>query len=211
MREESPRITMREESPKYSKGFAGSGGFSVLELVIVCAVALCLAAIMTPEFMRISYDIRLKSAATNLSALMQQARILAARKNKIYTIVIPTGGGEACVDLDLSTTCDSGEPVIMFNTNISPASAAPTGTPSAYALVGDTTAPTPYDNATTLGYSARGLPCAYVSGTCSTPSATYFVYYLMDARPNGNTGWAAVVVTRTGRTKTVTWNGSSWN
>jgi hypothetical protein len=80
---------------------------------------------------------------------------------------------------------------------------------TAYVLVGDT-AGTTYDNATTLGYSPRGLPCAYISGVCGTPAAGYFVYYLTSKRSGGSTGWAAVVVTRAGRSKVVTWSGTAW-
>lgn len=176
---------------------------------------MCLAGVAFPIFTKISYNIRLKSASTNISGLMQQARILAARQNAVYTVVIPSTGGQAFINLNPGTnsTLDSNEPVIRFNSNITPATGAPNGsggTPSAYVLSGDNSG-TSYDNATTLGYSPRGLPCAYVSSTCSTPAASYFVYYLRDARPDGTTGWAAVVVTRTGRTKSYTWNGASWN
>jgi len=38
----------------------------------------------------------------------------------------------------------------------------------------------------------------------------YFVHYLTDTRV-GSAGWAAVVVTKAGRTKVVNWNGSQWN
>jgi len=206
-------LTMRQEYAKRSRGNAASKGFSLTEIIVVLAIMMTLAGVAFPIFTKISYNIRLKSAATNLSGLMQQARILAARQNAIYTIAIPTAGGQACIDLNLDGVCQSTEPVIMFNSNITPATGAPNGTggtPTAYVLIGDT-GTTNYDNATTLGYSARGLPCAYVSSTCSTPAAGYFVYYLRDARADGTTGWAAVVVTRTGRTKSYTWNGASWN
>lgn len=201
---------------KPSRGIAASKGFSLLEIVIVMAVMLCLAGVAFPIFTKISYNVRLKSAAVNLSGLMQQARILAARQNAVYTVVIPNTGGQACINLNpgVNTGCDSTEPLITFNSNVTPAAAAPDGsggTPTAYLLSGDTGTGTPYDNATTLGYSARGLPCAYVSSTCTTPPTTYFVYYLKDPRPDGTIGWAAVVVTRTGRTKSFTWNGASWN
>jgi prepilin-type N-terminal cleavage/methylation domain-containing protein len=205
---------MREEYTKRSRGNAASAGFSLLEIIVVVAIMLFLAGVAFPIFTKISYNMRLKSAATNISALMQHARILAARQNAIYTIVIPTAGGQACIDLNLNGACNSGEPVITFNSNITPASGAPNGSggqPSAYVLVGDTGGGSPYDNATTLGYSARGLPCAYVSSTCSTPAASYFAYYLQDSRPDGSTGWAVIIVTRTGRTKSLTWNGASWN
>ena len=214
---------MREEYIKRSRGNAAFSGFTLTEIIIVLAIVLTLAAVAFPVFTRISYNIRLKSAATNISGLMQNARILAARQNAVYTVLIPSSGGAACINLNPGTdsTCDSGEvvlgkpePVIRFNSNITPAAAAPDGsggTPTAYVLQGDTSTVPAYDNATTMGYSARGLPCAYVSSTCSTPAASYFVYYLQDPRPGGTTGWAAVVVTRTGRTKVYTWNGASWN
>ena len=208
-------LTMREEYTKRSRGNAATEGFTVTEIIVVLAVIMCLSGIAFPIFSKISYNIRLKSAATNISGLMQQARIQAARQNAVYTVAIPTTGGTACIDLNRDGTCQSTDPVIRFNANITPAAAAPDGTggtPTAFVLAGDT-GTTNYDNATTLGYSARGLPCAYISSTstCSTPAAGYFVYYLRDARPDGTTGWAAVVVTRTGRTKSYTWNGASWN
>jgi type II secretory pathway pseudopilin PulG len=209
-------LTMREEYTERSRGNADPSGFTVTEIIVVLAIVMCLAGVAFPIFTKISYSIRLKSAATNLSGLMQQARILAARQNGVYTIVIPNTGGQAFINLNpgINTTWDSGEPRITFNSNITPAAGAPDGsggTPTAYILAGDTGTGTPYDNATTLGYSARGLPCAYASPTCSTPATTYFVYYLKDARGDGTIGWAAVVVTRTGRTKSYTWNGGSWN
>jgi hypothetical protein len=93
------------------------------------------------------------------------------------------------------------------------AAGAPTGGPGQpipYVLVGDTAGVT-YTNNTKLGYSPRGLPCAYVAPppTCATPAAGYFVYYVQDTNPTG-VNWAAVVVTRSGRTKVVTWNGANW-
>jgi prepilin-type N-terminal cleavage/methylation domain-containing protein len=207
-------LTMREEHTKRSRGNAASSGFSLTEIIVVLAIVMCLAGVAFPIFTKISYNIRLKSAATNISGLMQQARIMAARQNAVYTVLIPNTGGQACIDTNRNGGCGSTEPVIRFNSNITPATAAPDGsggTPSAYVLAGDSGTGTPYDNATTLGYSARGLPCAYASSICNTPATTYFVYYLRDARADGTTGWAAVVVTRTGRTKSYIWNGASWN
>jgi Tfp pilus assembly protein FimT len=153
----------------------------------------------------------LKSAASNLSALMQQARIQAARQNKVYTIAYNATPPQACIDTNKNGTCEAGETVITFNQSISMSTTgAPTGAgaPTAYVLVGDT-AGTTYTNTTTLGYSARGLPCPYTPGNCPTPAAGYFVYYIKDARV-GSTGWAGVVVTRSGRTKPIIWDGASW-
>src|SRR2546423_1468789 len=111
---------MREEHTKRSQGNAASKGFSLLEIVIVMAVMLCLAGVAFPIFTKISYNVRLKSAAVNISGLMQQARIMAARQNAVYTVVIPSTGGQAFINLNPGTnsTWDSSEPVIMFNSNV---------------------------------------------------------------------------------------------
>jgi len=191
-------------------------GFSLLELTIVVAVGLCVMAIAVPYFLQATYDIRLKSAASDLSGLIQQARIQAARRNIVDTVLYQNvnGADEAYIDLNNNGQWDIGpppEPIITFKTTISPATAPPTGTngqPTPYVLTGDTSGVT-YTNSTTLGFSPRGLPCAYAAGVCSTPAGGYFVYYLTDTRPT-NTGWAAVIVTRSGRSKTAVWSGGSW-
>jgi type II secretory pathway pseudopilin PulG len=181
--------------------------------MIVVGISITIAAIAIPTFLTMSYSIRLKSAVSDLSGFMQRTRMLAARQNATYTIGYRsiTGVEEAYIDLNLNGQWDAGEPVITFSSTVTPAAAAPTGTlgtPTPYVLVGDT-AGTIYDNTATLGYSPRGLPCAYTAGVCATPAAGYFVFYFKDQRP-GSIGWGAVVVTRGGRTKTVTWNGAAW-
>lgn len=189
-----------------------SSGFSLLELIIVVSIALILAGMMFPEFLTISYNIRLKDAAVDTSGLLQQARIIAARKNTVYTIGSPTANSFCAFNV-ANNACDPTVQTVTLAASVQLAAAAPTGSsgqPSPYVLVGDTTGSTPYTNGTTLGYSNRGLPCAYAGGVCATPAASYFVYYLTDTRPS-NTGWAVVVVTRTGRSKTFTWNGGSWD
>ena len=197
----------------HASGARFTRGFSLLELLIVVGIAITIVAIAMPSFINTFYSIRLKSAASNLSALMQQARIQAARQNKTYSIAYDTTSSpqKACIDLVNNARCDPGETVITFTLSISMSTTgapAGAGAPPAYVLVGDT-AGTTYDNTTILGYSARGLPCAYTPGNCPTPAAGYFVYYIKDSRV-GSTGWAGVVVTRSGRTKPVIWDGTSW-
>jgi Tfp pilus assembly protein FimT len=190
-------------------------GFSVVELLIVVAIGITIVAIAMPSFINAYYNMRLKSAASNLSGLMQQARIQAARQNKTLSVAYNTATTpqQACIDLNNNGACEAGEPVVTFGQTIAMSTAgapAGAGAPPAYVLVGDT-AGTTYTNTTILGYSARGLPCAYTAstGACPTPAGGYFVYYIQDQRV-GNAGWAAVVVTRSGRTRAITWNGASW-
>src|SRR6476469_2772824 len=89
-------------------------GFSLLELLIVVGIGITIVAIAMPSFINAFYSIRLKSAASNLSSLMQQARIQAARQNKIYTIAYKTTPPQACIDTNTNGTCEAGETVITF-------------------------------------------------------------------------------------------------
>jgi prepilin-type N-terminal cleavage/methylation domain-containing protein len=207
-------MTIRSHFDRHFCMARKSEGFSLLELMVVVAICLIVVATAIPTFLTAYYNIRIKNAVTDLSGLMQRARILAAKNNAVYTIAYRTSGGvqEAFVDENLNGAWDTGEPLITFNSAVTIGSGPPTGTggqPTPYVLVGDTSGTT-YSNTTTLGYSNRGLPCAYSGGTCTTPAPGYFVYYITEQDPSG-TNWAAVVVTRGGRTKAVVWNGTTWN
>lgn len=194
-------------------------GFTVMEVVAIVVMLIFMLGIAAPSIMTAVYNVRLRGGAADLSGLMQQTRITAARQNALQLLRFTTVGGRqvAYIDLNNNNTYDSTEPEVMFNGSVVPAAGAPNGSngqPTAYVLVGDTSNGTPYDNATVLGFSSRGLPCAYdtttTPPTCATPSTTYFVYYLTDTRM-GNPGWAGVVVTKSGRTRVVMWDGASWH
>ena len=206
---------------RHSEGAGPRRGFSLLELMIVVAITMTVMAVAVPKFLTAYYTLRLKAACADLSGLMQKGRIQAARENAVFQIVYTNGSpNTAFVDMNNDQAWNNpkptvngvtqSEPGIFFAPTITMATGAPSGAgaPPAYVLVGDTST-TNYDNATTLGWSARGLPCAYSAGVCATPPAGYFVYYVQDARPTG-TGWGGVVVTRSGRTKVIIWNGTAW-
>jgi Tfp pilus assembly protein FimT len=189
-----------------------------MELLIVLFVVMVIAAIAIPNVLSAVSNIRLRASAADLAGLMQQARIMAAKNNATYAIRYGTLNGAqiAYVDVNGNGAFNAGEPLMQFSGTTVPAAGAPTGSggqPSAYVLVGDTGTGS-YDNTNTLGYTGRGLPCNYdtttTPPTCTTPSAKYFVYYLRITRVGG-TSWAGVVVTKGGRTKITTWNGTTWN
>jgi type II secretory pathway pseudopilin PulG len=193
-------------------------GFSLIELLVVLFVVMVIAAIAIPNILLAVSNIRLRASAGDLAGLIQQARILAAKNNTTYTVLYGTRNGAqiAYIDLNGNGNFDNGEPLVQFSGTTIPASGAPSGSggqPSPYVLVGDTGTGS-YDNTNTLGYTGRGLPCNYdtttTPATCSTPAAKYFVYYLTITRVGGSS-WAAVVVTKGGRTKIATWNGNAWN
>ena len=188
-------------------------GFSLTEIIVVVLIILVVAAISIPNMVKAWYDSQLRTCAFEISDLIQQARTYATKQNKTVTVRYQVSNGvqQAYVDVNNNGSWDSTEPIIDLGRQFTMASAAPAGSggnPSSYVLVGDTSTGTPCDNTCTLGFSARGLPCSYSSGTCSTPAASYFVYYIQDGQSNG---WAAVAVTKAGRSNGLVWNGSAWN
>ena len=194
-----------------------SRGFSLVELIIVVTIIIVVAALALPILLNTVANIRLRAAAGELSGLMQEARILAAKKNTVYDIKFTTVAGiqAAYVDTNLNGAYDAGEPITEFNGAVTPASGPPsgsTGQPAAYVLSGDSSTGTPFDNRNTVAFSPRGLPCNYdtstTPATCATPAASYFVIYL---KGSSAAAWAAVVVTKAGRTKVVVWDGTQWS
>ena len=192
-------------------------GFSLVELITVVVIIIVVAALALPILLNTVANIRLRAAAGELSGLMQEARILAAKKNTVYDIKFITVAGvqTAYVDTNLNGAYDAGEPITEFNGAVTPASGPPSGSagePAAYVLSGDSSTGTPFDNRNTLAFSPRGLPCNYdtstTPGTCATPAASYFVVYLKGSTASA---WAGVVVTKAGRTKVVVWNGTQWS
>lgn len=191
-------------------------GFSLVELVVVVAIILIVLALVVPQIRQAVPMIRARGSAGELSSLMQNARILAAKNNRTYDIKYTTIGADQAAFIDVSVPPTGvyapGDPVVVFNRGVTPAAGAPTGgagQPPAYVFTGDTTSGTPYDNATVLAFNPRGLPCKYDNSTspatCITPASTYFVYYL-----GGNPAWVAVMVTKGGRTRVIAWNGTTW-
>jgi len=212
-----------------SKHRGRSGGFSLVEITLVVFVMSVLAAITVPNVMLTISNVKLRGTAADVAGLMQQARIMAAKNNPqnppAYAIkfAVLNGTQSAYVDLNGTGTWNSTavvngvntyEPIVGFGGTVKPAPAPPNGSggqPPAYVLAGDSSTGGPFTNANTLAFSPRGLPCDYSAPpACATPAPSYFVYYLTDTRI-GNPGWAAVVVTKGGRTKVVMWNGTSWN
>jgi prepilin-type N-terminal cleavage/methylation domain-containing protein len=194
-------------------------GFSMTELVIVVGIILVVAAVAIPNGIRVWYNMELRATADQVASLMQQGRLLAAKSNAYYVVCYRVNQGVQQVYLN-QTVLTNTTPCTFVNGNtltidlprqITAASAAPTGSsPSAYTLSTDTTSGTPCDNTCTLAFSPRGLPCKLdtSASTCSTPASTYFVYYFNEV---SSSGFGAVLVTKAGRTRAFTWNGSGWN
>ena len=181
-------------------------GFSLIEILTVVAVSLVLAAIAAPNIMRAVRTARLRSTGADLAGLIQDARIMAAKSNSVIAVQF-TGNNAAYLDPSNGSYI-RGDLLVDFGSNVT-LSPAPTGGVSPYTMSTDpgSTALVMQPPATVMAFSKRGLPCDYSTPpTCQTPALNYFVYYL-----NSPYGWAAVVVTRAGRSRVSTWTGSAWS
>jgi type II secretory pathway pseudopilin PulG len=190
----------------------GQNGQSMIQLIIVVAVMMILAAIAVPNINQTIAAERLRTSAGDLSGLMQQARLLATKSNTYIPIRFGNANGVPIAYADVNgdavwEVVNPQEPATYFSPRVFPTAGAP---PAPYVLVGDSGAGA-FPGGTALAFSPRGLPCAYVPGpplVCTTPAAQYFTFYITDNRPSP--GWAVVVVTKGGRSKVQIWRGNAW-
>jgi prepilin-type N-terminal cleavage/methylation domain-containing protein len=174
-------------------------GFSMIELIVVATISVILSAIAVPLLLNVIYTSRIRGAASDLSGLIQQARILAEQQNialPVYTGSVGTNAQGAFIGTS-GNTWVLGEPVVPYGGSVTngSASSAPTALSPGFTaeLAG-----------TILYFSGRGLPVK-PSGSTYIPS-NGVIFYLTDTRGD----WAAVSVTGAGRSKTWFWSGS-WN
>lgn len=70
--------------------FAKSGGFTLIELMITIAVLAILLAIAVPSFQTLIINMSITSAANEMTAALQQARMEAIRRNRSVSFQLGT-------------------------------------------------------------------------------------------------------------------------
>jgi Tfp pilus assembly protein FimT len=196
----------------HSRAPSRCGGVSLLELCIVVAVMLVVAAAALPAMTTAVQQYRLRTAAKDVSAMLQRSRMNCVRHNRHYTVQERqfTQDGltynQLFLDQNGNSTFDRGEPVIQLPRGVRFNSA------SAPALSAATLSFTPQPSSTALSFNGMGLPCVMRNGICtnwdSNGNAVGVVYFLQDSRHAGS-AWAAVAVTPAGRARTWLWQAGS--
>ena len=188
-----------------------TSGFSLTEMVLVVGIALVVGAMAAPSVMSAIANMRLRSAASGVAGLLQNARMQAVKEDDFYTSRSTTLSGTqtwvAYVDLDNDQNYDTGEPLVQLPTNTA---FQTSGYPSISSMNLNYTPQAP---SVLPSFNARGLPCVAAGTVCNnmvSGNAVGFVYFLRDARPFGAFGWAAVSVTPAGRVRTWIWDGNAW-
>lgn len=191
-------------------------GFSLVELMVTVFIMLAVAAIAIPQISTAISDYRLKTSMSQMSGMLQSARINAVKSNVTVGMVSPSttdnGRSYAYADVNGNGSYDTGEPLVEFPLNISVQYG---GYP------GDATTNLGYTPQTVAAsklpkFNARGLPCVVPpSGTlCQNNDGTNqvgYVLYLRNQKTFGVSGWGAVTITPSGRIRTWFYNGSSYS
>lgn len=186
------------------------GGFSLTELMIAVAILMVFMAIFPPVLMNVTASIQLRYSATDLSGLIQKARIEAVRKNTFYSIeqgTITSNSAVYFADLQKNDTLAQGDPLVQMGNNVSVTFGSGSGAPQETAFIASFGFPVDASGVLPK-FNARGLPCLpNVANTLCPQSGQGFVYFL--SRPNTfGTKWAAVVVTPSGRVQAWSYNGN---
>jgi prepilin-type N-terminal cleavage/methylation domain-containing protein len=171
-------------------------GFSLIELMIVVAVMITLAAITVPRVLNITADVNLRYTATNIGGLLQSARMQAVRQNTYVHIQ----GGAYTV----------GDPLLPLNSQITAFQGTGSGAPNEATFTTGLSF-TLNPGSDNPSFNARGLPCFASSGSCPQTPGQGFVIFLSNSSVTGNIFWSSVVITPSGRVQIWTCDGSgSW-
>jgi prepilin-type N-terminal cleavage/methylation domain-containing protein len=186
-------------------------GFSLIEMMVVVAVALILAAIVPPLMMNPINTIKLRYSATDLSGLIQKARIQSVKANTFYSIeqtTLATGDVAYYADLNRNNMYSSGDPMTEMGGQVAVHAGPGSGAPGETAFITGTLKFTPDASGVFPQFNARGLPCVVTGLTCQA-NGNGFVYFLNRVSSFG-TSWAAVAVTPSGRAEVWAYDGVNW-
>ncbi|HKD81642.1 MAG TPA: GspH/FimT family pseudopilin [Candidatus Angelobacter sp.] len=166
-------------------------GFSLLELVIVCAVLAIIAAIAVPNITQANANYKLNAAGHSIAGLLQQARMQAVKTNQpAYAKYDATG--MVFVTDDPTAAYTSGNPDVYLPGGFSFQSTPPDSSQLDAYLGGTAQVPA------SVAFNARGLPCVPNTNPAVCPSTTVgFEWFIQDSRG----AWEAVTVTPSGRVK----------
>ena len=181
-------------------------GFSLIELIIVVAMIMILAAISVPRLLNTVSDINLRYAATNISGLLQAARMQGVRKNTFYTVqptTLSTGGTGYYAHVQGGSYA-VGDPLLPLGSQITAYMGLGSGAPNESTFASGTSSSglsfAPNAGPDAPSFNARGLPCIGVpaTGACPLVPGQGFIMFLSKSSAVGNVSWASIAITPSG-------------
>lgn len=175
-------------------------GFSMIELMLVVAVILTLTALTVPHLIDTVSDISLRYAASDLSGLLQSARIQSVRKNTFYTVqqgALLSGTQGYYVDIAKTGVDATGDPAMPLAQNLTVHGGIGSGAPGEGAFIAGLNY-TVNPGGDPVSFNARGLPCIAAGTLCPQTPGQGFVVFMSKPALTGNTPWACLVITPSG-------------
>jgi prepilin-type N-terminal cleavage/methylation domain-containing protein len=170
-------------------------GFTLLEVLIVLAVIMILGSLAVPRMMTVANDISLRYVASDLSGLLQSARMQAVRTNISQSVMagsLPNGQPAYYIDKPTAVAYSVGDIVLPVSPKVTVWRGTGSGAPNETAFITslnfavDPAADPP-------SFSARGLPC-FGTAPCLPILGQGFVMFVSQPGIVGNIPWAAIVV-----------------
>jgi prepilin-type N-terminal cleavage/methylation domain-containing protein len=186
-------------------------GFSLVELLVVMAVILIVAAFAIPTMVTSIDAYRVRGTMSSVAGLTQRCRLLALKKNSSAHMFVAVNAGSVlmyCKEITDATPLNSSDPQITLPNQFS-IPGTPTGGPTqltATALWGS--AGSTFRTDLDPYFNSRGLPCdAVAAGTACKTIVGYLYYFKYTSK---NTRWAAVSISPASRIQNWFWNGTGW-
>ena len=76
---------------RLSRRVASSAGFTLLEMMLVVAIGITIAAVAVPNLVSVNYSYRLATASTTVTAKVHQARVNALKQNRPVWLQVDGG------------------------------------------------------------------------------------------------------------------------
>src|SRR5215475_5692495 len=130
-------------------------GFSMIELMIVCAVLIIIAVIAVPNIARANANYKLDASGHSVASLLQQARMQAVKTNQ-PAYVKYDGTGMVYITSNPGGAYAAGNPDVALSKGLSFDPAAPVTHTQLDTYVGGAGV---WQIPVSIGFNARGLPC----------------------------------------------------